>query len=296
MSARIVAMTRGTLRAMNQFLVQALNLPAGTSLVLSDKVLDIHSIFVDTLNAARATAVATLNALRVEYPQATPATLTPIAQATALFESIRHNDLLHTGLTSLNLSEWQRAADLVGSANHQLAIGDVDRAVQAAQQAQQVILDGLAKLQDRLYEAQHRFVAQAIIDSLHALGYRTEVSQHDGWTAIWATRGGYGVAATLAPENHLEMDMLGWDGTQCQSEVHRIIQNLQERGVAFNNGRKAIHGRRSGGVLLQAALKVAREQRLPVPEALLRVARRQATPQRQSRLALAALLQQQLRG
>jgi hypothetical protein len=295
MSARVVAMTRGTLRAMHQFLVEALNLPTGTSLALSDKVLDIQGLFLETLTAARATAVATLNALRAEHPQLTPTTLTPIAQITALFDSVKSNDLLQIGLVSLNLSEWQRAVDLMESAHHQLALGDGDRAVQTAQQAQQIILDSLTNLQNRLYEAQHKFIVQATTDSLQALGYRTEVSHHDGWTAIWATRGGHGVAVTLSPESHFEMDMLGWDGTQCQSEVQRIIQNLQERGVTFSNGRKILHGRRSGGVLLQAALKVAREQRLPVPEALLRVARRQAAPQRHSRLALAALLQQQLR-
>jgi len=295
MSARIVAVTRGTLRAMHQFLVEALNLSTGTSLALSDKVLDIRGLFVDTLSAARATAVDTLNALRLEHPQVTPTTLTSIAQATALFEAVQQNDLLHAGLASLNLSEWQRAANLLVNARHQLATGNVDRAVQAAQQAQQVIFDGLENLQNRLYEAQHRFVAQTTIDSLHALGYQTEVSQQGGWTAIWATRGGHGIAVTLSPESHLEMDMLGWDGTQCQSEVQRIIQNLQERGVTFSSGRKVLHGRRSGGVLLQKALRVAREQRLPVPDALLSVARRQTT-HRQSRLALAALLQQRLGG
>jgi len=135
MSARVVAMTRGTLRAMHQFLVEALNLPTGTSLALSDKVLDIQGLFSETLTAARATAVVNLNALRAEHPQLTPTILTPIAQVMALLESIKSNDLLQIGLVSLNLSEWQRAVDFMESAHHQLALGDGDRAVQTVEPA-----------------------------------------------------------------------------------------------------------------------------------------------------------------
>jgi uncharacterized membrane protein len=176
-------------------------------------------------------------------------------------------------------------------------------AVKSARQAQRLLESGLREVHTRLAEAQHQIVVDSTIRSLREMGYKVHTqstcSPVGSWTALWATKGAKAIAVVVSPKSQLMMDMIGWEGTTCQAELIAFRQRMTQKGVQFREGRRYSHGRREGGLLIQEAAKVARENRMSFPQALLQVACRgrlfEQQTEQQRRQSAAILVQQRLK-
>ena len=67
----------------------------------------------------------------------------------------------------------------------------------------------------------------------------------------------------------MQMDMMGFDGLSCQVERNRILAKLAGKGITVQQKSVVLHGRKSGGQLLENAHRLARQHRMSVPQALL---------------------------
>jgi len=257
--------------------------------------------------STRQLASAHLNALSQQFPKLPKTHLQPLANAQALLQSIKNQSLLSFGMQKVKPQEWETAQRLLVDAQHQWQRGGLTDAVKSARQAQRLLESGLREVHTRLAEAQHQIVVNSTKESLREMGYKVHIqsacSSVGSWTALWATKGAKAIAVVVSPKSQLMMDMIGWEGTTCQAELIAFRQRMTQKGVQFREGRRYSHGRREGGLLIQEAAKVARENRMSFPQALLQVACRgrlfeQQTEQQteqQRRQSAAILVQQRLK-
>jgi hypothetical protein len=244
-----------------------------------------------------------LNALSQQFPKLPKTHLQPLANAQALLQSIKNQPLLSFGMQKVKPQEWETAQRLLVDAQHQWQRGGLTDAVKSARQAQRLLESGLREVHTRLAEAQHQIVVDSTIRSLREMGYKVHTqstcSPVGSWTALWATKGAKAIAVVVSPKSQLMMDMIGWEGTTCQAELIAFRQRMTQKGVQFREGRRYSHGRREGGLLIQEAAKVARENRMSFPQALLQVACRgrlfEQQNEQQRRQSAAILVQQRLK-
>jgi hypothetical protein len=240
-----------------------------------------------------------LNALSQQFPKLPKTHLQPLANAQALLQSIKNQPLLSFGMQKVKPQEWETAQRLLVDAQHQWQRGGLTDAVKSARQAQRLLASGLREVHTRLAEAQHQIVVNSTIRSLREMGYKVQSARSSvgSWTALWATKGAKAIAVVVSPKSQLMMDMIGWEGTTCQAELIAFRQRMTQKGVQFREGRRYSHGRREGGLLIQEAAKVARENRVPFTQALLQVACRgrlfEQQTEQQRRQSAAILVQQQ---
>ena len=245
--------------------------------------------------STRQLATVNLTTLQQQFPSLPKTHLQLLANAHALLQSIKSQPLLSFGMQKVKPQEWDTAQRLLKTAQHQWQRGELTDAAKNARQAKKLLASGLKEVHTRLAQAQHRFVVDSAVKSLQEMGYQIQSarSSHGSWTALWATKGAQAIAVVVSPKSQLMMDMVGWEGTRCQAELLAFRQRMAKRGIQFREGRRYHHGRREGGLLIQEAAKVSRENRLSFPQALLQVACRGRLFEQQRRQTAAILLQQQ---
>jgi len=249
--------------------------------------------------STRQLATVHLTTLQQQFPSLPKTHLQLLANAHALLQSIKSQPLLSFGMQKVKPQEWDTAQRLLKATQHQWQRGELTGAIKNARQAQKLLASGLKEVHTRLAEAQHHLVVDTIMKSLQEMGYKVHIqsvrSSLGSWTALWATKGAQAIAVVVSPKSQLMMDMVGWEGTRCQAELLAFRQRMMKKGIQFREGKRYYHGRREGGLLIQEAAKVARENRLSFPQALLQVACRGHLFEQQRRQAAAILLRQRLK-
>jgi len=247
--------------------------------------------------STRQLATVHLNSLQQQFPSLPKIHLQSLANAQALLQSIQSLPLLSFAMQSVKPQEWKTAQQLLEIAQHQWQRNEVTEAIKNARQAQKLLTSGLKEVHTRLAQAQHCFVVDSAMKSLQEMGYQIQSARSSvgSWTALWATKGAQAIAVVVSPKSQLMIDMMGWEGTRCQTELHAFRQRMSQKGIQFREGRRYYHGRREGGLLIQEAAKVVRENRVPFPQALLQVAYRGHLFEQQRRQTAALLLQQHLK-
>ena len=217
-----------------------------------------------------------------------------MANTQALLESIQNQPILRLGAERLRANEWMKAQSLLATAQKQLRKADVNDALCSVRQAQSLLKSVLKDVQTHLYRAQHEFVVSSVKKSLEELGYQVKSARSaiGSWTALWATKGGNAIGVVVSPQSRITLDMLGWEGTSCQAELYAFCQKMEEKGIHFQEGKRYLHGRRDGGILLQNAAKLARSKGLSIPEALLEISQKDPQNEQRRRQATAILLSQ----
>lgn len=223
--------------------------------------------------STRQLAARHLEVLRHQFASAPLSDLRSLAQTHALLQSIQHQPLVRLGIERLRGEEWTTAQRLLANAQQQLRARQLTEAAKSAQEAQRLLRAGLSTVGNLLRSAQHQSIVTVAAESLQAMGYTVQTahaSHASGrWTALWATKGGRAMAVLVSPESNLTVDMLGWEGTSCQEELHAFRQEMEKRGVRFREEKRHLHRRREGGAVIQQAARIARSQQLSYPQALL---------------------------
>jgi hypothetical protein len=195
--------------------------------------------------------------------------LEPLAQAKALNDALSKMPLLshiiqHTQPTSL-----QQAQAALRQSEEARLKGDTDTLYRHALTAKRLLEDAVVNAYERLASAQQTVLSNAVTASLRELGYQVSQHQNERGVALWGVKGGTGVAVVVGKDGSLQMDMMGFDGLSCQAERNRILAKVAEKGITIQQKSAVLHGRKSGGQLLETAHRLARQRRLSVPQALL---------------------------
>lgn len=231
-----------------------------------------------------------------QFPSLTQPFARTLANTQALLQSIQSQPILRLGAERLKANEWAKAQSLLATAQKQLRTADVNDALHSVRQAQSLLKLVLKEVRTNLHRAQHEFVVSSVTKSLEELGYQVKsansVIGSGSWTAIWATKGGNAIGVVVSPQSQITLDMIGWEGTSCQAELYAFRQKVEEKGIHFQDGKRYLHGRREGGILLQNAAKLARSEGLSIPEALLKISQGHSQSEQRRRQATAILLSQ----
>ncbi len=205
--------------------------------------------------------------------------LTPLAQAKALDSALTKLPLLHHVVQHTHASSLQKARTALQQSEQAQLQGNAEAAQYHALTAKQLLEEAVFNAHERLAKAQQTVLSKAVVDSLQEMGYQVRQHQNEQGTALWGVKGGQGIAVVINKDGSLQADMLGFDGLSCQEERQRLLAQLAEKGISVYQKASIVHGRKSGGQLLENSLHLARQRRLSVPHALLET----ALPKRQQR-------------
>ncbi len=202
-------------------------------------------------------------------PSREASALKPLVQAKALEAALTQMPLLHHIVQHTDASLLQQARTVLQQAEQARLDGRWEMAKSHALTAKQLLEEAVFNAHERLAQAQQIVLSEAVSQSLQELGYKVSQHQNEQGVALWGVKGGQGIAVVVSKDGSLQMDMLGFDGLSCQGERQRLLAKLAERGITVQQRTSFVHGRRSGGQLLQNALRLARQRNLSVPRALL---------------------------
>jgi hypothetical protein len=195
--------------------------------------------------------------------------LAPLAQAKALDAALGKVPLLNHIVQHAHSASLQQAQTALRQSEQAWLKRDADAARRHAVNAKQLLEDAVVDAHERLARAQRTVISNAMAVSLQEIGYQVSQHQSERGTALWGVKGGLGVAAVVGEDGSLQMDMMGFEGLSCQAERNRILAKLAEKGITIQQKAAVLHGRRTGGQLLEKAHRLARQHRLSVPQALL---------------------------
>lgn len=198
--------------------------------------------------------------------------LAAMAQVEAVQESLRQTSLMAHAMQALQQEQSRSIQAALQEARNLAHRGQPQAAMKRAKQAQTQLAQAVQHTCDRIADAQRHVVGEVMVESLQELGYQVERSSSEKRGAVWATRGAEAVAVLLESDGSFTMDMHGFVGTRCQKERAALISKLAEKGVELRVRQSALHGDRYGGQLLKSALQTARQQKIPVADALLTTA------------------------
>ncbi len=198
--------------------------------------------------------------------------LAPLAKAKALEDALGKVPLLNHIVQHAHSISLQQAQVALRQSEQAWLKRDVNAAQRYALTAKRLLEDIVIDAYERLASAQQAAISNAVAISLRELGYQVSQHQNERGVAFWGVKGGTGIAVVVGKEGSLQMDMMGFDGLSCQVERNRFLAKLAEKGITVQQKSAVLHGRKSGGQLLENAHHLARQHRLSVPQALLEVA------------------------
>jgi hypothetical protein len=195
--------------------------------------------------------------------------LAPLAQAKALNDALSKVPLLNHIVQHTHSASLQKAQTALRLSEQAWVKGDTHTLQRYALAAKSLLENAIADAYGRLASAQQTVISNAAAVSLRELGYQVSLHQNEWGVALWGVKGGTSVAVVVGRDGSLQMDMMGFDGLSCQVERNRILAKLAEKGITVQKKSVVLHGRKSGGQLLENAHRLARQHRLSVPQALL---------------------------
>lgn len=196
--------------------------------------------------------------------------LASASRANALDQTLVQFPLLREVATYVQPQSLQQAQDALKQMNEALAQGNTQLAEQHAKLAQTRLEEVVAASYDRLASAQQSVVREVVAETLGEMGYQVQQRDTGRRSAVWATRGAQSIAFVLEQDGSFQMDTYGFTGLSCQQERNALLERLAEKGVRLQVRQSVLHGDRYGGQLMKKALATARQQKLSVPDALLR--------------------------
>jgi len=199
-------------------------------------------------------------------------TLAPLAQAKALNEALNKVSLLNYVIQHTHSTSLRQAQTALRLSEQAWLQRDTDTLRRYALAAKSLLENAVVDAYERLSSAQQAVVSNAAAISPRELGYQVSLLENKSGVALWGVKGGTGVAIVVGRDGSLQMDMMGFDGLACQVERKRILAKLAEKGITVQQKSVVLHGRKSGGQLLENAHHLACQYRLSVPQALLEVA------------------------
>lgn len=200
------------------------------------------------------------------------ATTVPLASASrakALDQTLAQLPVLKEVATHVQPQSLQQAQVALKEMNVALARGNNQLAEQHAKLAQTRLEEVVAASYDRLASAQQSVVREVVAETLSDMGYQVQQRDTGRRSAVWATRGAQSIAFVLEQDGSFQMDTYGFTGLSCQQERNALLERLAEKGVRLQVRQTVLHGDRYGGQLMKKALATAKQQKKPVPDALL---------------------------
>lgn len=236
----------------------------------------IRQLGADSLNlrSASSTLCATavelepLVAAQLSAGQASPASSNLVA-AIALQRALAANPL---GLVTADLraDAVARSAARLEAAEGSFASGEASRADTLALEARKLLAGAVSSTFDDLRVASNLVAARDLEAMMTDLGFAVERAQaSNGSHAIWARQGGQALAVVVSGVGSVEIDMLGYDGTDCVEVKNALQQRLRARGWGVAPFDSVLHQRRGGGALITEVSRLARELDCPPQQALL---------------------------
>jgi hypothetical protein len=195
--------------------------------------------------------------------------LEPLARAKALNDALSKMPLLSHIIQHTQAASLHQAQTALCQSEEAWLKRDTDALHRHALTAKRLLEDAVVNAYERLASAQQTVLSNAVTASLRELGYQVSQHQDDRGVALWGVKGGTGIAVVVGKDGSLQTDMMGFDGLSCQTEHNRILAKLAEKGITIQQKSAVLHGRKSGGQLLENAHRFARQRRLSVPQALL---------------------------
>lgn len=234
-------------------------IPLGSDL-LANHASDVNQLFAQWHEQLGQTRQALANSIP----------LAPVACARALEQTLSQMPLLKQVVEQVQPQSVQLAQVALKQMDTALAQGNTTLATQQAILARDHLETVLASSYDRLAGAQQSVLCEVMAETLNEMGYRVEQRDSGRRSALWANRGAESIALVLEQDGSFQMDMHGFTGLRCQQERNALLGRLAEKGVRLQVRQSVLHGDRHGGQLLKKALATAKQQRLNVPDALLR--------------------------
>lgn len=112
--------------------------------------------------------------------------------------------------------------------------------------------------------------AEDLLSAVRALGFDAAgATDGAGSHALWAGDGDRQLGAVIGGDGALEMDFQGFDGTDCVAVQNALVDALRAQGWDLALVDQVLHWRRTGGALITAAARIARERECAPQEALL---------------------------
>lgn len=232
---------------------------AGTELELSTLPARLSSEY--RAQVAAAGRVAVLGGGRVGCPE--------LVQVAALQQALRATPLGAVA-ADLNSAQLARAEQLAAAAQARAAQGHIAEATTLGTAAHEALVGATVEAYDRLRAATNLVARDDLLGALGDLGFEAEVaSDAAGNHGVWARRGDEHLAAVVSGAGSVELDLQGYEGTSCVGLQTALAEALRARGWEPRLFDAVLHQRRTGGALIVAAARLAREQGSAPPEALL---------------------------
>lgn len=154
--------------------------------------------------------------------------------------------------------ELASARERLRAAHLCLQAGQVERAADLAQQAEAVLTSTGYQAHEELARAERTTVTAAVGNTLEDMGYDVRLARAKDNVALVGRRGHHTLAMVVRPSGHIEMDMAGFEGTDCEPEITALLVGLRRNGLMISRQCLTRHGRFSGGSLIRGAQRAGR--------------------------------------
>ncbi len=98
---------------------------------------------------------------------------------------------------------------------------------------------------------EQKVICDDISSILSNRGYTIRVEEIQATRLIRAKKGDLAIAARIANDGIMEMDMAGFEPGKCTQERESIIQQLNNQGYLIDVQQQSVHNRRDGGTIVK---------------------------------------------
>ncbi len=187
-----------------------------------------------------------------------------LARADATLEALRADPSISMVAQHLEYDELQPSVDSLMKARKDYLNGEHSSALQKANSSTRKITTTLHSAYNRLAEAHRTVLSESVSESLSDMGYTIDMAAEGNRLACWGHKWGNGmfghgllsetsIAVVIQEDGRLAMDMSGFQGGECEMEMHRLFEGLRKRGIQVKREEVVPHLRKEGGQLISSA-------------------------------------------